>query len=329
MPDNRDPMRYDIAFGLDAEYVPHLAATIASILRHIPESQLRFLILHAGVPVERRLTLQRVAPQALFVWIEVSSTDVPTYPERLHVKHVNRATLFRLGLEKLAPADTKRVLYLDSDVIVLRDPRELWSLDLGGSPIAAVADPDVDPNMFKQRWRLPECKREYFNAGVLFVDLERVRAERLFAVAIDFVAREQPWLSDQDGLNYALWGRWHPLQVTWNVLRRVALDAAGDARSHLREAVRNPAIVHYSGSQKPWLPDGYHPWAWLYWQSLSRTPFRDEVVREYGISRLQRLRLWLRWLRRRPAGEIAQRERRHRKLLSACNSTCSNDRNTA
>jgi lipopolysaccharide biosynthesis glycosyltransferase len=225
---------------------------------------------------------------------------MPRYVEQPHLKHINRATLFRLGLEKLAAADTKRVLYLDSDVIVLRDLRELWKLDLAGSPIAAVADPDVDPEVFRQKWVLPVSKIGYFNAGVLFIDLERVRAERLFTAAIEFVEEMQPGLSDQDGLNYVLWGRWYPLHLSWNVQRKVAFEAvAVDAPSHIRDSLRHLAIVHYSGDQKPWLSIGYHPWAWLYWQSLARTPFCEEVIRKYRIGLLHRLRLWLRWLMRR------------------------------
>jgi lipopolysaccharide biosynthesis glycosyltransferase len=291
---------YDIAFGLGAEYVPHLAASIASIVRCTPASELRFLILHGGIPRQRQLLIERLAPEALFIWVEVSDSDVPRYVERTHLKHINRATLFRLGLEKLASADTKRVLYLDSDVIVLRDLRELWHVDLEGCAIAAVADPDVNPDVFRKRWDLPECELGYFNAGVLLIDLERIRAEHLFTAAIDFVERMQPNLSDQDGLNYILWGRWHPLPISWNVQRKISFEAVvPSAPPHLRESLRDLAILHYSGDQKPWLTVGYHPWAWLYWQSLARTPFWDEVVHIYGISRIHRLRLWLRWLRRR------------------------------
>ena len=152
----------------------------------------------------------------------MTSNDVPSYVERQHLQHVNHATLFKLGLEKMASADTKRVLYLDSDVIVLRDLRELWDVDLRGAPLAAIAEPEGDANAFRHQWGLPECNLGYFNAGVLFIDLERVRAERLFTAAIDFVERMQPRFSDQDGLNYALWGRWHPLPIVWNVQRKDA-----------------------------------------------------------------------------------------------------------
>jgi hypothetical protein len=73
----------------------------------------------------------------------------------------------------------------------------------------------------------------------------------------------------------------------------------------LRFDTRLPNIVHFSGSQKPWARGEYHPWSWLYWDNLARTPFVDDVVKQWGVSRLERFRLWLRWLRRRPRGANA------------------------
>jgi lipopolysaccharide biosynthesis glycosyltransferase len=64
---------------------------------------------------------------------------------------------------------------------------------------------------------------------------------------------------------------------------------------------RSPALVHYTGHQKPWLCDEYHPWAWLYWDNLTRTPFAVEVAKAHDIKFHHRLRLWLRWLRHHPA----------------------------
>jgi lipopolysaccharide biosynthesis glycosyltransferase len=296
----RDTIVYDLAFGLDGAFAPHAAAAIASIVRCAPSARFRFIMLHSGISEDRRTAIEHLAPLANFVWIEVSDRDVPAYTEKAHVKHITRATLFRLGLERLAPIDTKYVLYLDSDVIVLRDVRELWSVNMAGAPLAAVTDPDVDAEAFKKRWNLPESRLGYFNGGVLLINLEQVRSEMLFTAAIEFVAQKNPGLADQDGLNWALWDRWHPLPVGCNLQRNVAYDAvAPTASAELRRSVRHPMIVHYTGTHKPWLPNAYHPWAWLYWASLARTPFRDEVAREHGVGRLQQQRLWLRWLIRR------------------------------
>ena len=62
---------------------------------------------------------------------------------------------------------------------------------------------------------------------------------------------------------------------------------------------RQPAIIHFTGPEKPWTPNTYHPWSWLYWRALARTPFFAEVSRTSGIGFQERARLLLRWLRKR------------------------------
>src|SRR5262245_14524026 len=107
-------MTYDIAFGLDAPYAQHAAALIRSIVRYAPGAAFRFLVLHSGIPAARRVVMERSTPSARFVWIEVTAADIPPYLHRQEMGHVNFATLFRLCIEKLAPADSGRVLYLDT-----------------------------------------------------------------------------------------------------------------------------------------------------------------------------------------------------------------------
>jgi lipopolysaccharide biosynthesis glycosyltransferase len=140
----------DIGLGFDGPYAPHAAALIASIVRYAPTARRRFIILYTGVSANLRSKVEIVAPNAQFVWVEVKNTDLPRLVDH---GHFSRAILFRLGLENLAPTDCRRVLYLDSDLIALRDIGELWSVDLGTYPIGAVVDAYIDPAAFACRWR--------------------------------------------------------------------------------------------------------------------------------------------------------------------------------
>ena len=36
---------------------------------------------------------------------------------------------------------------------------------------------------------------------------------------------------------------------------------------------RAPKTIRFTGPEKPWLGKGYHPWSWVHWESLQRTPF--------------------------------------------------------
>jgi lipopolysaccharide biosynthesis glycosyltransferase len=269
-----DIAQVNIALGFDASYAPHAAAAIASVIRHAPDIN-------------------------VFVWTEVGEKDLPAFETR---GHFNRAILFRIGLESLAPADCKRVLYIDSDTIVMRDIRELWRSDLKGNPIGAVHDQYNIPVEWATRWKLPVEGARYFNSGVMLVDLEKVRAEKLFSRALDFfVANDKELLmADQDALNYAAWNRWTALDPAWNVQRFMSPVefAAQPAERQVKHGA--PKLVHFIGLDKPWLPNKWHPWAWAYWQNLSRTPFAGEVRRSNRMDLFQMTKLRLRWWLKHP-----------------------------
>lgn len=289
----------DVALGFDENYAPHAAAVIASVVAYAPGARFRFIILHSGVTPEMQARIAASAPGMRFVWTEVADEDIPPFAKR---EHFSRATLFRMGLEKLAPQDCRRVLYLDADMTVLADVRELAAVDLEGAPVAAAVDGFVDARQFAGRWNLPPGPG-YFNAGVLVIDLDKVRAETLFTKAIDFFTRHdaQLTLADQDALNWACWGRWKRVDVAWNAQRHMAIPSLiAEIPEDRRLNGRAPKIVHFTGPEKPWAPGAYHPWAWLFWNSLARTAYARDVRRASGMDFLKLLRLRLRWQLRRP-----------------------------
>ncbi|KAG8213381.1 nucleotide-diphospho-sugar transferase [Butyriboletus roseoflavus] len=70
----------------------------------------------------------------------------------------------RVDVMKCLPVE--RAIYLDADVLVRKDLRELWNTDLGGHSLAAV------PNIGRHRG----VRRDgHFNSGVLLLDLTRTR----------------------------------------------------------------------------------------------------------------------------------------------------------
>jgi lipopolysaccharide biosynthesis glycosyltransferase len=286
--------RIDIALGFDERYAPHAAAVMASVVRTAPGAQLRFVALHSGVDGSLRSRIEDVAPRAEFAWVAVEDNDLPPFAER---GHFNQSILYRIGLEKLAPADCRRVIYLDSDTIVLGDVRELWGVDLGEYAIGAVVDRYIDAAEFAKRWLLPGENPSYFNSGVLLINLERVRTERAFSAAADFVARcgKDILFGDQDALNWAFWGRWQKLNPAWNVQQYMAREELMRDPSN-----RGPQLVHFAGWEKPWMPNVWHPWAWLYWQNLLRTPFAADVARQFNMDFCQLMRLRFRWWVKRP-----------------------------
>jgi lipopolysaccharide biosynthesis glycosyltransferase len=292
--------RIDVAFGFDGRYVPHAANVMASIVRHAPGANMRFIVLVADVTAEQKRRTELAAPGPEYVWVDVGDDDLPAYATR---GHLNRTVLFRLGLEKLAPADCERVLYIDADTIVLGDIREMWNADLGGHAIAAVTDCYQDADKFADLWSLPKGGR-YFNAGVQVIDLAKVRAEGLFTRALDFVVEHDTKLlfGDQDALNYVFWKNAATLEPTWNVQRFLTRgEIAGETAADRKWGHAMPRLIHYIGTEKPWMRNVWHPWAWLYWENLKRISFAQDVRAAFRMDFLQMMRLRLRWMLRKPA----------------------------
>jgi UDP-glucose/galactose:(glucosyl)LPS alpha-1,2-glucosyl/galactosyltransferase len=156
--------------------------------------------------------------------------------------------------------DRSRVIYLDSDTLVLSDLHGLWETPLDPYPLAAVAnvvEPPARPHVEALGITYPGG---FFNSGVLLMDLDRMRAERsseqLFKTAVD--RRESLVWPDQDALNVVFARRWLSLHPRWNTQnsfwgwRQWAVEVFGQAL--LEEAMKQPAIRHFEGPglSKPW-----------------------------------------------------------------------------
>ncbi|WP_374575514.1 glycosyltransferase family 8 protein [Phenylobacterium sp.] len=292
--------RIDIGMGFDRNYAAHAGVVIHSVARYTDASKLRFVLVHDGVEPALQARVESVAPEAEYIWIQIRDEDVPDYATR---GHLNRSVLFRLLLEKLAPADSRRIIYIDADVIVLRDIAELWRSDLAGQPIGAVTDAYCEAAEFAELWNLPAEGGCYFNAGMLVIDLDQVRAEQSFSKALAFVVEHDKklLLGDQDALNAVFWRRWTHVGADWNVQRFVKpgqTSPEGAPQHQISPA--GPALVHFITQDKPWTPNAWHPWSWMYWRNLARTPFFKDVTRQYKVTLLHRLRLRLKWMRDRP-----------------------------
>ena len=101
---------------------------------------------------------------------------------------------------------------------------------------------------------------QYFQAGVLLLNLEEFRKRYTTKQILDFAVSEKWQLLDQDILNKLCEGAVKYIDMSWNVM----VDFAGIRINQIialaprwlnemyQEARKNPKIIHYAGPQKPW-----------------------------------------------------------------------------
>jgi lipopolysaccharide biosynthesis glycosyltransferase len=260
----------EIALGADAAFAMPLAVALASIAR-LASIPTRVWAVHADMPAElRRRVAAGVADTQLSIeWIDGSSVpalrDVP-----ISAKH-SRATFFRLALAELLPAETRRVVYLDCDVVASDDLAPLRDVELGGGLVGAVRDvgvPWVATSRGLPHWRELgiEPTTPYYNSGVLVIDLDGWREQRIGPRIVDYLSEHGSiYFADQDAINVVLAGCVHDLEPRWNqhpfLFRPDGLGNVVFPPEQVQRACEEPAIVHYLTRDKPWLPGCTHPMA--------------------------------------------------------------------
>ena len=124
--------------------------------------------------------------------------------------HATIGMLYRFLLPQLLSLDIDKVIYLDSDIIVNLDIKELWQIELGDKILAAV--PEISHyktnDYMKHAFKLCDdgivkCE-DYFNSGVLVMNLKLLRAEEIIMDGLRFCTQNPRYQGypDQDILNY-------------------------------------------------------------------------------------------------------------------------------
>jgi len=162
------------------------------------------------------------------------SPDGPNYNSR-----VTYMDMIRLALPEIFPEE-ERILWLDIDTIVVKDIGELLETDLEGNYAAMVEEP--------MRSRYPF---QYFNAGVVLMDLERMR-DGIYRKMIDLVNRKEYTAQSQDMLNIFCQGEILPLDAKWNHCPGIIQESMTPYIRHFAGGTRSQGtrwFEEYSGAE--------------------------------------------------------------------------------
>jgi lipopolysaccharide biosynthesis glycosyltransferase len=188
--------------------------------------------------------------------------------------HISSASYFRLRLDVLLPPEIQRVIYLDCDLIVKDEITSLWKMDLEGRAVAAAVDTFVNNNQAVRRRLGFNPGKYYLNAGVLLIDINQWKEERIGARALEFCLAhpEKITYHDQDAINHIVNGNFKILEARWNMQTSiVASNGAWKCTPESMAQLDAAAIIHFTGVMKPWHYRCLHPRRDLYWAYLKQT----------------------------------------------------------
>jgi len=266
----------------DANYVKPLAAMVRSLLAHkSAASPVALYIFDGGVTEEDKTRLRESWPPG-GLEIRWLTPDYTAFSGLLLWGAWPPIAYSRILMPEALPESLHKAIWLDSEMIVRRDITELWNLALDDCALLAVQDlvvPYVSSRYGLSRYRELGLAAEakYFNAGVMVVNLDWWRRNEVTRQALEYLREncDNVQLLDQDGLNAVLSGRWRELDPRWNQIASVAgrpfLKAKHLDAAQYHQVVRDPWIIHYAGSWKPWTYHNRNPSRALYFRYLDMT----------------------------------------------------------
>lgn len=263
-----------IAFTIDENFIEPLAVTLRSFLDFHSTETLEFFLLCNQLSNANKEKINQIIAgySATIKIIELEEMNVDHLKVNLHFAKSN---YYRLLLPNHIQED--KLLYLDADLLFRGSLREVWETEISDDFLAAVQSPGL-------KWHQDlGVSREagYFNSGVMLLNLKKWRETDFSRKVIDFIAANPHaiWFADQCGLNALSVGKWKKLpfrfNVTTNILEGEFLFPEEEIiLRQLREAMKNPVVIHFTGPSKPWQTTNRHPYKWEYWKYLSKTPFK-------------------------------------------------------
>lgn len=254
-----------LCFITDETYVRPTRVALESLkANRMPSAHYVAHVICRGVGDDGITEIERAACDCLDIEI-MRRDELPVPQETISlVRHVSPTAIFKFFLPEMFP-QLDRILYLDSDILILDDLQALWQEDVSMCYAGVVCDNQTVVGQDAHLKWLDFKHRRYFNSGVMLLNLRRMRKDGITAKLMDYRVNGKNRFMDQDALNVVFDGCVKFLPLRYNCLNwlfitctleqlRECFDPSQVADT--AEATMDmAAILHMGGSEKPWLCD--------------------------------------------------------------------------
>ncbi len=266
---------FHIAFCVDNHYFRAMGGTIGSIIDNNPGQHFTFHVLAFEVSQEHQRRLKQLE-QMYPVSTQLHIVDPASFSQFAHFlghSHYSLSIFTRLLLPTVLQGLTDRVLYLDADILCVNKLDELVDMDI--SEEIAIVVPDAPVTLQRRVAALGLKHNEYFNGGVIFINVDKWLSENITAQAIETLLTNKGDMRfpDQDALNIVLNGRARYISPRWNYLYDLIHDL--NVNKFAMRPVGKAVFIHFAGAVKPWTEWSGHEARELFRKYLALSPWSD------------------------------------------------------
>lgn len=265
---------YNVVYATDNKFIPVLGTSIISLLINNTDAHsISITILGSKIKQSNKNKISQICwkfKNAKLYWIDVDSIKEKI---GINVKsdRGSYSQFSRLFIGTLLDDNLDKILYLDSDTLVLSSIRELWNIKLQNN-IAAVLT-DAFDKYYYDNFQM-NSDSIIFNSGVMLIDLRKWRNYGIEKLAINYINQKNGTVSqgDQGILNYVLKDLVLPFNPKYNLVS-IFYDLTYKeiymyrkpykfySEEEITLAKKDPVIVHFTSSFysiRPWYKNCNH-----------------------------------------------------------------------
>lgn len=246
----------NILVTLDSKYLKPLKVMLKSLFINNPQEQFNIYLIHSSIKKEELIKLEE------FIKKDKHNLNIITISDEYFndaplIMHYTKEMYYRLLAFKFLPNDIDKILYLDPDIIVINEIKDLYDTDVTNYLYGAAFHDRISIKEINKIRLLPYEIEEYFNSGVLLMNLDMHRKKINEHDIFTFIEKNKNRLilPDQDVINSLYSKDIKKIdEVLYNFDPRYFgyYKVKSKGIIDMDYIIYNTSIIHYCGKKKPW-----------------------------------------------------------------------------
>lgn len=279
----------NILFSCDSGYAMPLTVSATSIFENHKEDNVIIYVFYSTLTDNQKEKLYLLA-KTYNQTVELIHVD-EHYFKDAPILRWSKETYYRLLIHELLTEKVKKILYLDCDIIINKNIRDLYNIDLKDKYIAAL--PEKQSFSYRERLKLNQ-DGQYFQAGVILFDLVKTKNILNYnnaLLTIDNIGQDMLAV-DQDVMNVMFDGKIYSLDKKYNNTEITNFNNSIVNRLFNKintKELSDTCVLHYA-TGKPWnnLYSGSCEEFWYFY--LNKSPYNYLYKTKYNKLKYKILR---------------------------------------
>ena len=281
----------NVVYATDDNYAAQCGISMLSLMDNNSDlDDIHFYVLDNGI---RQENIDKLIKQCDEYGRSISFIDASDFMDRVgfefNTTGFNPIVLARLFLADYLPESVGFCLYIDCDTVVTGNLSDILDIDMSSKYFAAV--PELFMPVNNKLAIGFEAGDMYYNAGILWINLELWRAVDAKSAFLDFYREKEGMLpyNDQDILNYCCKGRIEKLPQKYNMspnlpyfprsfMVKLQPGYKTDTVAEYKDMIEHPAIVHFLGDERPWIHGNKNYYREYFYKYRARSLWPDSEI---------------------------------------------------